>query len=230
MWYFPYTGHSIQGAFLAYYKAHGGVAVFGAPRTEDVNVDGNEEQFFSDQVLNYDSTLRAVVPQRLGFVAVPTPEWLTRVPRVKNKASQRFFPQTGHTVTNRFLEFFLAHGGVRTFGYPITEKRYEGGTLVQYFENAELVWRDDPNGYVYTGPLGLRSLVELGLITGDNLPPALHAPFASPARTPAFHPTLTATRRPTATPMRFPTLTPTMHPTSTPSRTATLPPTYTPAT
>jgi D-alanyl-D-alanine carboxypeptidase len=232
VWYFPYSGHEIQGSFLTYYRTHGGFAVFGAPRTEQVNVDGNNEQFFSNQVLDYNATIGAVIPQRLGFDALPSPTWLKRVHRVKNSTTQRFFPETGHTVTNRFLDFFLANGGVSTFGYPITEKQSEHGALVQYFENAQFVWYGGQNGYVSVAPLGLRYLVELGLITGDNLPPALHMPFALAAPTSTYSPTATATatRRATSSPTRTPTSRPTstLRPTITPRPTQS--PTKVPAT
>jgi D-alanyl-D-alanine carboxypeptidase len=230
VWYFPYTGHAIQGAYLRYYRTHGGYAVFGAPRTEAVNVDGSQEQFFSNQVVYYNATLGAIIARRLGFDGVPSPTWLKRVHKIKNTASQRFYPETGHTVTNHFLAFYLAFGAASTFGYPITEKSYENGTLVQYFENAEFVWHDDLNGYVTAGPLGLRDLVELGFIAGDNLPPALHLPFVPPTIAATSRPTriATATPRPTSTQTLVPTVrpTPTTRPSSTPtaSQTATRPP------
>ncbi len=186
LWYFPYSGHSVNGAFLSYFRKHGGFAALGAPYTEAVDDDGTLTQFFSAQQLVYEPFAHTVAPVLLGFAAIPQRSWLVRVAKVKNSTSSRYYPQTGHTVTNRFLEYYLAEGGPATFGYPITQKREQGGKLVQYFEYAELVWSagpDDPEGYVYAGPLGIRSLVTEGLILGDNLPPALHTPMALPSPT-----------------------------------------------
>jgi D-alanyl-D-alanine carboxypeptidase len=238
VWYFPYSGHSIRGAFLTYFKRHGGYLGLGVPETETVEIDGMETQFFSAQQLVYNPAAHVASSLHLGLAAAPGPDWLRPVAKVKTSPSTRYYAQTGHTVTNRFLAYYLAHGGPATFGYPITEKREEKGRLVQYFENAELEWSakpDDLVGYVYAGPLGIRSLVSRGLILGNNLPPALHAPFAFPSATPSHgivplpdatlatsHPT--ASPRVTMTPYVIhrlePSQTPIGLPTSSPSRTA----------
>ena len=183
-WYFPSSGHSVSGAFLAYFGKHGGYASLGSPQTEAVDVDGSLTQYFSAQQLVYDPVARVVTPVHLGLAAAPGRDWLLPVKKVRNSSDSRYYTQTGHTVTNRFLQFYLKHGGPSTFGPPISEKREQNGRLVQFFENAELVWSakpDDPDGYVYAGPLGIRSLVSGGLIVGRGLPPPLHALLALPS-------------------------------------------------
>ncbi|HEX6289882.1 MAG TPA: hypothetical protein VFZ66_11855, partial [Herpetosiphonaceae bacterium] len=45
-----------------------------------------------------------------------------------------FFPETGHTVRGRFLQFWRQHGGLAVFGYPLTEELQEQGRTAQYFE------------------------------------------------------------------------------------------------
>jgi hypothetical protein len=44
------------------------------------------------------------------------------------------FPETGHTVSGAFQTFWQQHGGLATFGYPLTEAFEEDGRTVQYFE------------------------------------------------------------------------------------------------
>lgn len=56
---------------------------------------------------------------------------------------QRTFPETGHTVTGPFLKFWNTWGGLRQFGYPLTEALNEGGMQVQYFERAKFEWHPD---------------------------------------------------------------------------------------
>jgi hypothetical protein len=68
----------------------------------------------------------------------------------------QFFPETGHTVREPFLTYFLRTGGVTQYGYPITDDYVDPSTrlLVQYFEKARLEWHpgnDDP----YKVQLGL---------------------------------------------------------------------------
>src|SRR5262249_40085779 len=54
----------------------------------------------------------------------------------------RYFPQTGHTVQGRFLQYLDAHGGLAQNGYPLSEEFQETSPLnnrpytVQYFERA----------------------------------------------------------------------------------------------
>lgn|GEM_PF-695890 len=192
VWYFPSSGHEVAGPFLAYYKSHGGYSVAGAPQTETLELGGETTQFFANQVLTLDATTQVVLPEPLGFSALPGIGWLKRAAKVPNTTTQRYYPQTGHTVTNRFLTFYLSLGGPAALGYPISEKQEENGILVQYFEDGELIWHAQPDlyhGYVSVAPLGMRSLAGLGLMTGSNLP-ALHAPYALP----------TATAAPDATP------------------------------
>jgi peptidoglycan/xylan/chitin deacetylase (PgdA/CDA1 family) len=80
----------------------------------------------------------------VGFVEVP-----------------RYFPATGHNVTGELMAYFYRHGGVDTFGYPLTEEFWmpgkaaaaDGGLMVQYFQRARLAY--DPEEHtVHRSPLG----------------------------------------------------------------------------
>ncbi|MBV9791297.1 MAG: hypothetical protein JOZ51_24085 [Chloroflexi bacterium] len=44
------------------------------------------------------------------------------------------FPETGHRVSGRFLQFWRQQGGLAVFGYPLTDQLTENGRSVQYFE------------------------------------------------------------------------------------------------
>ncbi len=58
------------------------------------------------------------------------------------QSNSRTFPQTGHTVKGRFLDYWQSHGGVAQQGYPISEQMQEKSDTdgknytVQYFERA----------------------------------------------------------------------------------------------
>jgi D-alanyl-D-alanine carboxypeptidase len=165
-WYFPYTGHAVSGPFLAYFKAHGGAAIVGYPQTEQVDVGGVTEQFFTNQILTQDPTTGAVTSLLLGTLSVPDAALLAPVLPVANTTWRTYFPQTGHTLTYRFRAFYLAHGGIATFGLPLTEKYAVNGTLVQYFQRAEFMWHalSASSGYVVLAPLGKARLQALGLV------------------------------------------------------------------
>jgi len=59
-----------------------------------------------------------------------------------NALEQRVFPETGHSVGGRFLDYWTEHGGLQQQGYPISEEMFEiseldgGSYKVQYFERA----------------------------------------------------------------------------------------------
>lgn len=70
-----------------------------------------------------------------------------------------YVAQSGHHLTDRagFLSFWRTHGGVTTFGYPITEELEENGRLRQYFERARFEYHPeqaDPNYRVQLSLLG----------------------------------------------------------------------------
>ena len=74
----------------------------------------------------------------------------------------QYFPETGHTVRDPFINYFLSTGGVLQYGLPITDEYVDPTTrlLVQYFQKARLEWHpgnDDP----YKVQLGLLG-AELG--------------------------------------------------------------------
>jgi hypothetical protein len=56
--------------------------------------------------------------------------------------NSQLFPETGHTVSGRFLDYWQSHGGLTQLGYPITGVFTETSDLdgkpymVQYFERA----------------------------------------------------------------------------------------------
>jgi hypothetical protein len=93
--------------------------------------------------------------------ALATAAALTGVPKtgyqpVQNAKAQAFwgvskvyFDQTGHHLSDDFLNAWQANGGLRTFGYPISERIQEGGREVQYFERARFELHPEHAGTQY---------------------------------------------------------------------------------
>ncbi len=67
-----------------------------------------------------------------------------------------YFGQTGHSVTGKFWEFYQQKGGLRVFGYPISESLQERGITVQYFERVRMELIEPPQGdpFVRVADLG----------------------------------------------------------------------------
>jgi len=85
---------------------------------------------------------RTVIPAGLALVAA-----LLLVPLAGSAAAPTpdrvYFSQTGHYLSYGFLNYWLEHGQVKIFGYPITEEFQQNGLTVQYFERAVFEFHPD---------------------------------------------------------------------------------------
>lgn len=57
----------------------------------------------------------------------------------------RYYPETGHTIDGRFVEYFDGHGGLEILGFPITDSFIDplSGHLIQYFQNTRMEFVPD---------------------------------------------------------------------------------------
>jgi hypothetical protein len=175
------TGHTVQGNFLRYFEASGGVDSLGYPIAEPLIQEGRLVQYFEYARLedHPDNPGQPVV--KLSMLGVQLgrrqpPISPSRVPPASDGKS-RYYPQMGHSVSGDFLRYFEAHGGVDRFGYPIAEPSVAEGKLVQDFQRARFVWHLDlpPEQRVTLEPSG-RVLFETQsldptLLVGRPCPP-----------------------------------------------------------
>jgi spore germination protein YaaH len=176
--YFPETGHTLQGEFLSYWLAQGGLERFGYPRTEVfIEYDPLVGQSYAVQYFErarfefhpeYAGTFSEVLLGHVGRWALTQrgiDPWATAVGPIQG---QRYFPESGHSLGGSFLRYWESQGGLTRFGYPLSEERHEvsaedGQTyLVQYFERArmELHFHGDGSELVLLGLLGNEMLRE----------------------------------------------------------------------
>lgn len=59
-------------------------------------------------------------------------------PEALSHSGNIYFAQTGHSLQNGFLSYWLWHGQVASLGYPLTEEVQDNGLAVQYFERTRL--------------------------------------------------------------------------------------------
>jgi len=150
------TEHQVDAVFAAYFDKFGGREIFGYPITESFQEQGVLMQYFQKVRMEYRATNPNPYKIQLGLLGdelkyrhapVPAPS-----PPSRRKA---FFPETGHTISYAFLDYFNTHGGIDIFGYPITEMFFEEGKIVQYFQRLKMEWYpDDPTVAVRIGNLG----------------------------------------------------------------------------
>lgn len=164
--YFEQTGHNVAYAFLKFFKANGGIDIFGYPRTEELTEDGMTVQYFQRARFEYHpdkaGTSYEVQLTLLGDLLTSDRRPFPGVKPFQSSAQHRYFPETGHSVHFAFLKFFEANGGVRVFGYPISEEIQEGNNdgsgriyTVQYFQRARFEYHPENAGTPYEVQLGL---------------------------------------------------------------------------
>ncbi len=169
--YFEATGHNVGHGFRRFFEAHGGVDTFGYPRTEELTEDGRTVQYFQRARFEYHpehaGTEREVQLAPLGTLATQSQPPFPAGRPFESGPNRRYFPETGHGVHFAFLKFFEAHGGVATFGYPLSGEsqeadHYRSGRIrtVQYFQRARLEY--------YPEHAGTPQAVQLGAL-GDEL-------------------------------------------------------------
>jgi DNA-binding beta-propeller fold protein YncE len=94
--------------------------------------------------------------------------------------NSQYFPQTKHTVSGAFLTYWQTHGGLATFGYPISEAQAEidpetgKSFLTQWFERNRFELHPENAGTNYEVELGLlgKDLRREALTVDANFAPA----------------------------------------------------------
>lgn len=208
----PLTGHRLdnQYGFLAYWRAHQGEQLFGAPVTATMEEAGVVVQYFERGRLEYHDGPDG--PRVLvGRVGAEYAEAIWRVfdppPAYVSTTGLRVFDATGYAVDGPFLSFWEANGGMETLGYPLSEPVWEqvGDQMlqVQYFERGRLERHPASNGVpddVRVSSLGYElavlrgydaTLPQTGRVEGVlEIPPA---PIPTPSPTPSPTPIPTVT-------------------------------------
>jgi len=159
--YFPETGHTLRGAFRAFWEGNGAIYTFGFPITEEFGGPGGRTVQWFERA-RFELTPGGV---ELGMLGVEFTEGriFPKVPPVENTADRRYFPETQHIIKYGFKEIWETRGQLRIFGYPISEEIQEiledgQWHTVQYFERARFEYWPDraPGDRVLISLLGRR--------------------------------------------------------------------------
>jgi D-alanyl-D-alanine carboxypeptidase len=118
------AGHYIRDLFLAYFRSHRGFATLGYPRTETIDQDGQQVQYFQGGELVFDPVHGTVYPAPLG----------TQLATHLAPYALRHIRHPGAT----FRGLYRRLGGRSVLGLPVTNKTWVHGTLVQFFQYGEL--------------------------------------------------------------------------------------------
>ena len=165
--YFPQTGHNLGGEFLRYWRANGGLPIFGYPLSEQMVERGYTVQYFERNRFELHPDNQPpynVLLGRLGADMTARREF-PRIEPFQSNPDHIYFPETSHSLNYAFLGYWQRHGGLPVFGYPISEEIRERNTTdgkeytVQYFERARFEYHPEY--------LGSDAEVLLGLLGAD---------------------------------------------------------------
>ncbi|HEU4323718.1 MAG TPA: L,D-transpeptidase [Roseiflexaceae bacterium] len=147
--YLAQSGYHLSDrtGFLRFWRENGGELIFGYPISEEIVEDGQVVQYFERARFEYhperSEAQGRVLLSRLGSELTEGRDF----PTVGPDAGELFFPETGHSISGVFKDFWQKRGGLPIFGYPISEPLEEvspddGQTYtVQYFERARFEHR-----------------------------------------------------------------------------------------
>jgi lipoprotein-anchoring transpeptidase ErfK/SrfK len=176
--FFPQTGQYLSLGFLTYWQDNGGVTTFGYPITGEIQQNGITTQYFERAVFEYhadqpdgqriqlrrlgaeqaqqlsakmaaDQSKAADIASRIGLPPPDNTNPFAPAEKGQDTVDYTFFDATQHSIINRFRSFWGMHGGLATFGYPLSEEFTDPTShlIVQYFERAIFEWHpDDANG------------------------------------------------------------------------------------
>lgn len=165
--YFEETGQTVRGEFLRFFDVYGGVESLGYPISEEITVDGWRVQYFQKGRLEYHLENEPAYRVTVGWLGDllqrrHPPISVARIPP-ENTTYHRYFPQTGHTVSGDFLDYFDAQGGSVRFGQPISEPFLLNGQLTQDFQSARFFWTPENDISVTLEAIGQVHFETIGL-------------------------------------------------------------------
>ena len=155
--FFAQTDHHVsdRAGFLTFWREQGGALLFGYPISEEIVEGGRIVQYFERARLEYH-------PERLGTDDQVELSLLGReltdgraFPDGAPDGGAVYFPETKHTLSGKFLKFWLKRGGLPIFGYPISEPFEEASPadgqvrVTQYFERARFEYHPEELGGFY---------------------------------------------------------------------------------
>jgi hypothetical protein len=155
--FFSPTGHHVsdRAGFLKVWRENGGVLIFGYPISEEIVEQGRIVQYFERARFEYHPEAANTADQvQLSLLGRQLTEG-RGFPDAAPTDGALFFPETKHTLSGKFLSYWQKRGGLRIFGFPISEPFEEpspgDGTprLTQYFERARFELHPEELGGFY---------------------------------------------------------------------------------
>ena len=154
--FFSPSNHHIsdRAGFLRFWRSNGGVLIFGYPISEEIVENGRIVQYFERARFEYHPEAADADQVQLSLLGNELTTGRA-FPAGTPDNGQQFFPETNHSLSGKFLSYWLKRGGLRIFGYPISEPFEETSPidgavrLTQYFERARFELHPEELGGFY---------------------------------------------------------------------------------
>jgi hypothetical protein len=195
----PGVPYCAENAFLAFWKANGGLEILGLPVSQPfVDNRGLIVQYYERAIMEWHPENEAkyqVLLTLLGNdLAGNRPE--RSAPANPCSADCATLSQTGHTLRGTFLHYWQNNGGLAVFGFPLTEEFTEINAAdgksytVQYFERNRFEYHPEQveRYQVLLGLLGSETLAKgrqvldrpVAQVPDYTAPPVVAAPVGAP--------------------------------------------------
>jgi serine-type D-Ala-D-Ala carboxypeptidase (penicillin-binding protein 5/6) len=196
--YYGATGRRVRAGFLRFFEGLGGASVLGYPLSEELQEDGRVVQYFQRARLEWHPEMAgtsyevqiSLLGERIAAQRKLLPQ--PAVEPFESWRTNRYFPETGHSVHSAFLRYFERMGGVDVFGFPISEELASDVDWVhpvQYFQRGRLQYHAERAGTA--GEVSAALVGEWAYVERHNLAspamPVTHAMSATPV--PQWFPT-----------------------------------------
>jgi uncharacterized protein YvpB len=164
--YEPGESIGVSPYFYRQWLNNGGLEIYGYPIAAPKELNGKLVQYFERARMEYD--ISGPRNQSIGLGLLGTEITANRTGelpfRIESKSSSTetvwVFEQTGHTLQGTFLDYWRNNGGLRVFGFPISEPFAETGKQVQYFERARFELTPSTTDQLRLGLLGYEYQVQ----------------------------------------------------------------------
>ena len=183
--YVAETGQAVDGLFLDIWRAWGGALSWGNPITPELEENGRIVQYYgfgrfewapddpNGEVVQFGELGKEMRPfmvrrtaaaesDAVASVVEASRAWipLDRAPQADSEVF-RFVPETGHTLRDEMLAFWVQTGEAAYLGNPISEPYAANGLTYQVFERGTVV--QEPGGWPYVLPVGELLATRYGL-------------------------------------------------------------------
>ena len=159
-------GVVVPALLWRFWQAHGGLARFGPPLAAPTTANGVTRQWFERALLELHPD-QADTPQLVQLAPLGRQVLGAPAPPAPERDGARFFPETGHSVSEAFLADWQQHDGAALLGFPLEEEHSAPAAdgvarPIQYFERGALAYYAE-DGSVRLEPLGWAALVRARL-------------------------------------------------------------------